>query len=89
MSDTRQHHEATLTPKPESVEATRELLLQCARQVEARQGESWPTTWCASYDEGRKVFVVEALFPDAAAVAFHQANIGPILNAFGALRRRP
>lgn len=83
MTISQQHHHAILTPQPDKIDQTRALLEECAERVRARKHEGGPLSWCASYDEEKRVFCVEALFPDQAAVAFHQANIQDIVARFG------
>ena len=89
MTHALQHHHVTLKPKAEQVEETRQLLIACARQVTLRKSQNGPSSWCASFDEARNVFYVDALFPDEAAVKFHQENIGPIVKSFAALMVAP
>jgi len=83
------HHHVTLTPRPDQVDATRELLHECATQVLLKKDENGPSSWWSSYDEVRGVFFVEALFADEDAVQFHQGNIQPIVERFGALMAAP
>ncbi|MCA9676391.1 MAG: hypothetical protein H6722_29840 [Sandaracinus sp.] len=85
MSDSKQHHHVTLVPQPDQIEAARALLVQCAERVSAKRKEGGPLSWCASYDETKRTFYVDALFADEAAVAFHQANIRDLLAGFGAI----
>ncbi|PSU45409.1 hypothetical protein C9J12_22875 [Photobacterium frigidiphilum] len=79
MNDTMQHHHVTLIPRGNKVTETYELLLQCAKQVSLKKNENGPISWCASYDENKKHFFVDALFPSQEAVEFHQKNLKPIL----------
>lgn len=83
------HHHVILTPRPDQVDATRELLLECARQVSLKKDENGPSSWWASFDEEKGAFLVEALFANQEAVQFHQGNIGPIVKRFGALMAAP
>ena len=89
MTNTTQHHHVTLTPRADQIEAARDLLVRCAAQVALKQSEGGPTSWCAIFDESRKVFLVEALFPSQEAVAFHQANIQGLLKEFGPMMAAP
>ncbi len=89
MTHTRQHHYVTLAPRADQIDAARDLLERCAKQVALKQSENGPTSWCACYDEHKKVFVVAALFPSQEAVAFHQANIQSLLREFGPMMAAP
>ena len=88
MADSMQYHHVTLKPKADRLEETRKLLLQCAVQVLAHKPKG-PLTWCASFDEENQVFLVEALFPNQEAVAFHQNNIKAQLRAFSTCMAAP
>ena len=81
----KQQHSVTLTPRPEHIAATRDLLEQCAARVVARRDEGGPLAWSAAFDSARGCFQVEALFADDAAVAFHQANIKDLVAQFGTM----
>jgi quinol monooxygenase YgiN len=89
MSDTMQHHHVTLIPREDKLAEARDLLLQCAKQVSLKKDENGPINWCASYDENKKHFFVDALFPNQEAVEFHQNNIQSIVKNFGELMAAP
>lgn len=79
MNNTIQHRQATMIPKPDKIEAIRELLIQCEKQIALKKAEGGPISWCASFDETTNQFFVDSIFSDEQALAFHQNNIGPIL----------
>jgi hypothetical protein len=47
----RQHHHVTLTPRPDKIAETRELLTRAEVLVTSKQSENGPTSWCASVSE--------------------------------------
>lgn len=87
-TSSRQHHEVTFTPMPAQVEAVRELLVRCAAQV-TRQPGVGPSSWCASFDEARQVFLVEAYFPSQSAALNHMVNLQGLLKEFAPLLAAP
>ncbi|MEM7343150.1 MAG: hypothetical protein AAF485_02825 [Chloroflexota bacterium] len=89
MSNTMQHRRAIMTPKPDKVEAVRELLKKCETQISLKKAEGGPTTWFASFDETTNQFFVDSVFASEEALAFHQSNIGPILKGVPALLAAP
>jgi hypothetical protein len=89
MTNTMQHHSVTLIPHENKVNETRELLLQCARQIASKKHENGPISWSASFDENKKHFFVDALFPNQESVIFHQNNIKSIVKNFSTLMAVP
>ena len=89
MTDTMQHHHVVLVPQEDKIHEARELLMQCEKQVSLTRSDGGPISWCASFDETRKHFFVDALFVSQQAVEFHQNNIQQIVNHFGKIMASP
>lgn len=89
MSDSPQHHHVILAPRPDAVDAARELLVRCAERVAAKKAQNGPSSWSASWDENAGHFVVEAVFPSEDAVRFHQENIKDLVANFGSMMAAP
>ncbi|MBI1349738.1 MAG: hypothetical protein GC156_01300 [Actinomycetales bacterium] len=89
MSTTSQVHHVTLIPQADKVEQTRALLVQCAERVAAARPDNGPLAWRASFDEEVGALIVDAIFPDEEAVAFHQANIKDIVATFAPMMAAP
>lgn len=89
MNDTMQHHHVILIPQEKKLTETHNLLLECAKQISLKKDENGPTSWCASYDESKKHFFVDALFSNQEAVEFHQNNMKPILKNASELLSEP
>ncbi len=89
MVNSMQHHHVVLVPQADKINEARELLLQCERQVALKQSEDGPSSWCASFDEDKQHFHVDALFLNQQAVEFHQDNIQSIVNDFGKIMAAP
>lgn len=89
MNKIMQHHHVILIPQKDKLEEARDLLLQCAKQISLKRSENGPVSWCASFDEDKKHFHVDALFPSQEAVEFHVNNIQFIVNQFGKLMAAP
>ena len=89
MNDTMQHHHVILIPRENKLAEARNLLLECAKLISLKRNENGPTSWCASYDENKKHFFVDALFSSQEAVEFHQNNMEPILKNAGELLAAP
>ncbi|MGR3290999.1 MAG: putative quinol monooxygenase [Paracoccaceae bacterium] len=70
-----QHHQTILKVKPEHMADFKSMLIQCEKQVLEKQAEGGPVNWSCTEDPEQAHFVIFALFPDDAAVAFHQSNI--------------
>ena len=85
MTDTMQHHHVILIPLDSKLEETRNLLLECSKLTSLKRDEGGPVSWCASYDENKKCFFVDALFSNQKAVDFHHENMGPLLKNSGEL----
>jgi len=89
MSNTIQHRQAIMTPKPDKIEEVRELLIQCEQQISSKKAEGGPISWCASFDEETNQFIVASVFANEEALQFHQNNIGAILKSVPALLAAP
>ena len=70
-----QHHQGILKVKPEHMTEFRNMLIECEKLVFEKQGEGGPINWSCTEDLEQAQFDNFALFPDDAAVAFHQSNI--------------
>lgn len=88
MNPTAQHHHVILTPKAECIEQARDLLIECASQI-ALHAPNGPSSWDASYDDEKKVFHIDALFPDQDEVVFHQENILSLTQQFASMMGAP
>lgn len=77
-----EHQHVTITPQPDKVDETRDLLNQVAELVTSKQPDNGPTSWWASISEDGRQFFVEALFENQEAVEFHQANIADVFAQF-------
>lgn len=89
MSITIEHHHVVLKPKLDCINEARDLLFQCATQIQERKSEGGPISWVVSYDESNDVFLIDAIFEDAQAVKFHQENIQEIVKNFSAYMAAP
>ncbi len=89
MSNTMEHRRAIMTPKPDKIEAVRELLVTCEKQISLKMSEGGPVIWFAAFDETTNQFYVESIFANEEALAFHQNNIGPILQDLPPLLTAP
>ena len=70
-----QHHQGVLKVKPEHMADFRNMLIKCEKLVLEKQSEGGPINWSCTEDQERAQFDIFALFPDDAAVGFHQSNI--------------
>lgn len=88
MNTNAQHHHVILAPKLDCIDQARDLLLECASQI-ALHAPNGPSSWSASFDEEKQVFHIDALFPDADEVVFHQENILSLTQQFASMMAAP
>ena len=77
-----EHQHVTITPQPDKVAETRDLLDQVAELVKSKKAEGGPISWSASISEDGKQFFVDALFEDQKAIEFRQTNIAELFMKF-------
>lgn len=79
MNTTMQHHHVILVPQQDKKAETHELLLRCAKQVSLMKEQNGPASWCASFDDEKQHYYIDALFISQQALEFHQQNLKEIL----------
>jgi quinol monooxygenase YgiN len=69
------HHQGVLKVTPEHMAEFRDMLIKCEKLVLEKQSEGRPINWSCTEDREQGQFDIFALFPDNAALDFHQKNI--------------
>ena len=89
MTLSAQHQHVTLTPRPDKLAETRDIIARTVAQVAAAGPGNGPTSYCITAAEDGQQFFVEALFDSQEAVAFHEANVAELVEEFGAVMAAP
>ena len=89
MTISAQHQHVTLTPRPDKIAETRDIIARTAERVAAERPANGPTSYCITESEDGQQFFVEALFDSQEAVEFHETNVAELVEEFGAVMAAP
>lgn len=89
MTLSAQHQHVMLTPRPDKIAETRDIIARTVAQVAAAGPGNGPTSYCITAADDGQQFFVEALFDSQEAVDFHEANVAELVEEFGGVMAAP